>query len=394
VTLLDAVLLVAVALFGLSGYRQGLLVGVLSFVGFLAGGTVGMVITPSVVGDWAAGVSQVVVAVALVVALATVGQVVFSHAAAALRDRVTWRPARLLDSTAGALVSVCALLVVAWFVALAVRQAPLPELSRQVAGSRVLAAVDAVMPEQAGGLFRSFRALLGDSGLPQVFGGLSAERIAPVAPPSPDVATTPAVRAAAGSVVRIDGTATACRRSVEGSGFVYGPQRVLTNAHVVAGVTEPVVRVAGEGPALPAEVVVYDAGRDVAVLAVPGLRAPVLALDDGAERGDEAVVAGFPRGGPYRLDAARVRERITARGPDIYNARQVSREVLSLYTTIAPGNSGGPLLAPDGAVLGVVFAKSLDDPQTGYALTVAEVERVAAQGLRATEPADTQECAA
>jgi S1-C subfamily serine protease len=166
----------------------------------------------------------------------------------------------------------------------------------------------------------------------------------------------------------------------------------MTNAHVVAGVAQPTVRATG-GDVLDARVVAYDPLRDLAGLFVPGLDAPALRFDPTAQRGDAAVVAGFPRGGPYRLDAARVREQISARGPDIYGRAQVTRQVLSLFTTIQPGNSGGPLLSSDGRVYGVIFAKSVDDPQTGYALTVAEAQRVANPAATATTGVSTGDCA-
>ena len=120
------------------------------------------------------------------------------------------------------------------------------------------------------------------------------------------------------------------------------------------------------------------------MLYVPELTAAPLDLDDSAGRGDQAVVAGFPGGGPFRLVAARVRDTINARGPDIYHRKQVTREVFSLFADVEPGNSGGPLLSPDGDVYGVVFAKSLDDPNTGYALTVDEARSVARAGRGAT----------
>lgn len=393
-SLLDGLLLVACVGFAWSGYRQGFLVGVLSFIGFVGGGVVGMLVAPSLVESWAPGLRQALAAVGIVIALATVAQIVLAVVAAFVRDRLPWRPLRLLDSVAGALVSVVAVLLVSWFVASAVRQASVPQLSRQVSESRILGEVDAVVPDRARGLFGSFRGMLGDSGFPAVFGGIASERIAPVDPPDADVLRTAGIVTAAASVVQVVGDARACDRSVEGSGFVFAAHRVMTNAHVVAGVRRPTVTVGGKGRAYRATVVVYDPERDVAVLDVPGLSAPALAFDGSGKRGDKAVVAGFPRGGPYRLDAARIRERISARGPDIYADRQVTRKVFSLYTTIQPGNSGGPLLSGDGRVYGVVFAKSLDDPDTGYALTAAEVAPVVAAGRGATRRVDTQGCAA
>jgi S1-C subfamily serine protease len=249
------------------------------------------------------------------------------------------------------------------------------------------------MPESADTLFSSFRRVLDDSGLPTVFGGLSPERIRAVDPPKTEVARRPAIRKASASVVEIEGTARSCSRRLDGSGFVIAPQHVLTNAHVVAGVTRPNVRVGGVGNRLPARVVVFDPEHDLAVLYVPDLRAAALDFDAGGGRGDSGVVAGFPQGGPFQLEPARIRDTIQARGPDIYQRNQVTREVFSLYADVEPGNSGGPLLTPAGDVYGVVFAKSLDDPETGYALTADEVAPVVAAGKGRTTETSTESCA-
>jgi S1-C subfamily serine protease len=227
-----------------------------------------------------------------------------------------------------------------------------------------------------------------------VFEGFGAERILPVAPPDPKALDTRGVRAAAGSIVKITGEARACNRSQEGTGWVLARERVVTNAHVVAAVRDPQVRIGGEGRRYAARVVVFDPVRDLAVLAVPGLPAPPLRLGQDLGRGDAAVVAGFPLDGPYRLDSARVREVVTARGEDIYGRRPSTRQVYSLYATVQPGNSGGPLLSASGEVVGVIFAKSLDDDSTGYALTLSESEPVLRKGRTAGEPVSVGACAA
>jgi S1-C subfamily serine protease len=213
----------------------------------------------------------------------------------------------------------------------------------------------------------------------------------------------PAVRAARRSIVKVTGVAPSCARSVEGTGFVYAPQRVMTNAHVVAGVRAPTVDLGGSGATgsgngsgngsrLPARVVRYDPRRDVAVLYVPRLRRPPLRFTGPAASGAAAVVAGFPDNGPFTAVAARIRAIQQARGPDIYQRAQVTREVYAVRAPVRPGNSGGPLLAPDGRVYGVVFAAAADDPDTGYALTAAEVAADAAAGRGATEPVSSQGC--
>lgn len=389
---LDAVLLVAAASFGFSGYRQGFVVGVLAFAGFVGGGVGGLVLAPAVVSRVGSGLGQTALALALVLLAATLGQVVLAWFGSLIRDRLTWRPARVVDAGLGAMVSVLAMLLVTWFLASALRPGPLPELSRQIGDSRVIRSVDDVVPQDAHTLFSSFRRVIDDSDLPTVFGGLAPENIRAVDPPSRGVTGSPAVRRAGTSVVKVLGTADACDRRLDGTGFVISPGHVLTNAHVVAGVDRPEVQIGGDGRMYRSRVVLYDSDRDLAVLYAPDLRAEALAFDASGERGDQAVVAGFPGGGSYRLEAARIRDTIDATGPDIYQRRQVTREVFSLYAHVEPGNSGGPLLTPDGDVYGVVFAKSLDDPDTGYALTVDEARPVVRAGADKTSQVDTGAC--
>ncbi len=390
---LDIVLLLSAVSFAFSGYRQGFVAGVLAFIGFLGGGVIGLLVAPALVSGLNPGLGQSLLAVAIVLFTATVGQVTLGWLGSMLRARLTWRPARMVDAGLGAGVSVVAMLVVAWFLASALRPGPLPSLSHEIGDSRVIAGVDSVMPDGARTLFSSFRRVLDDSELPPVFSGLAPETIRSVPPPDGTITGTPAVRTAGRSVVKVVGTAESCSRTLDGSGFVFAPQHVLTNAHVVAGVDRPTVRLASGDQRYDARVVLFDSKRDLAVLYVPDLRLPALDLSGGANRGDEAVVAGYPGGGPFRLVAARIRDEINATGPDIYHRTEVTRDVYALYADVEPGNSGGPLLDLKGRVDGVVFAKSLDDPKTGYALTTDEARSDMADGRHATAEVGTGACA-
>ncbi len=207
-----------------------------------------------------------------------------------------------------------------------------------------------------------------------MFSPFSNEPITEVKAPDPALATSPVADRAKASIVKVVGTAPSCSKVLEGTGFVFAPGKVMTNAHVVGGVGEPTVQVGGEGKLYDGKVVLYDWERDIAVLDVPKLKAPPLEFTDkDAVSGSDAIVAGFPENGAYDVRSARVRGRINANGPDIYHRGTVRRDVYSLFATVRQGNSGGPLLTPDGKVYGVVFAKSLDDPNTGYALTVDEI---------------------
>ena len=275
--------------------------------------------------------------------------------------------------------------------ATAVNRSPYEALRRQVHGSGVIQAVDSLVPGSARQLFANFLRLVEQQGFPQVFAGLGGDTIVPASPPNPALAGSPVVAKVRPSVLKVTGAAPSCQKSIEGSSFVYSPQHVMTNAHVVAGVPNPSVEVDGEQ--LPATTVLFDPKRDVAVLYVPGLReTPLSFAPKPGSAGDSAIVLGFPENGPFTPVSARIRDRISARGADIYSQSNVTREIYGLRALVRPGNSGGPLISPTGQVYGVVFAAATDDPDTGYALTAAEVAADAQAGARATARVSTQGC--
>jgi len=398
VNVLDVVLLLAAVWFAVIGYRQGFIVGVMSVIGFLGGGLIAVYLLPVI---WAEltdnatpGTVAVVTAVVLVIVCASVGQAFTTHLGNKVRTHISWSPARAIDAIGGALVNVVAMLLVAWLIGSALATTTLPTLGREVRSSKVLLGVARVVPEQADTWFADFSSTLAQNGLPQVFSPFANEPITNVPAPDPAVASSEVVSRAKKSIVKVVGTAPSCGKVLEGTGFVFAQHRVMTNAHVVGGVDEPTVQIGGEGKLYDAKIVLYDYQRDIAVLDVPALNAPALSFsDDDARTGDSAIVAGFPENGGYDVRAARVRNRIPATGPDIYRRGTVNRDVYSLYTTVRQGNSGGPLLTPEGKVYGVVFAKSLDDASTGYALTADEVLPDATAGAAASGEVDSQGCA-
>lgn len=395
---LDIVLLVAAVWFAVVGYRQGFVVGVLSVIGFVGGGLVAVYLLPliwdSATGEATPGMWAAVAAVVIIIVCASIGQAATTHLGNKLRRHITWSPARALDATGGALVNVLAMLLVAWLIGSALAGTSLPTLGKEVRNSKVLLGVARVVPAQANTWFADFSTALAQNGFPQVFAPFSTEPITSVPAPDPRLASSPVATEAQRSIVKVVGTAPSCGKVLEGTGFVFAPHRVMTNAHVVGGVDEPTVQIGGQGRHYDATVVLYDWKRDIAVLDVPQLRAPVLGFaESDAETGRSAIVAGFPENGSYDVRAARIRSRVQANGPDIYHRGNVRRDVYSLYTTVRQGNSGGPLLTPDGKVYGVVFAKSLDDADTGYALTADEVRPDALSGRTATGRVNTQGCA-
>ncbi len=391
--MLDAVLVILLLLFAVTGYRQGFIVGVFSFVGFIGGGIVAALTAPGLIQDWVADPGrQALLAIAVVFLSAALGQFLASYLGTMVRNRVTWDSARVVDALGGAVVSGISVLLVAWFIGSTVANSALPYVSQQVKESRILQSVDALMPDAAHQGFSTFRRVVDQSAFPQVFSGLGTGELAEVEPPDPDVLTTPELIESSRSVVKVLGTAPSCQRRVEGTGFAYGQDRIMTNAHVVAGVTEDLRVVTRDGHQLEATLVLFDAQQDLAVLHVPGMDLEPLDFNTEAAQGDDAVVAGFPRNSGFTAVPARVRAKQTAQGSDFYHAQQVSREIYQVRAVVRPGNSGGPLLAPDGTVYGVVFAAATNEDETGYVLTADEVAANAEEGLTATAEVSSQTC--
>jgi len=395
---LDIVLAVVLVSYAVIGYRHGFVVSVMSLVGFVAGGAVGMWLLPELLRRWDAldanAVGRTLLLVLGVFACAALGQSIAVSIGFRLRSGLRAEPGRVADSVLGAVATMLAVSVPVWFLAGAVRGGAQTPLARAIGTSKVISAIDRFVPPQTAQLFAGFQSVLDREGFPRVFEGVRAEPIAPIAPPDNQLAFGPGVARAAGSIVKITGVASSCNREQEGSGWVVAPERVVTNAHVVAGTTREHVRIQGTGRSYDARVVVFDPKRDLAVLSVPGLPAPASRQGPDLTRSSGAVVAGFPLNGPYRLDSARVRDVIKATGADIYGGPGVVREVYSLYATVQPGNSGGPLLSPSGAVVGVVFARSLDDDKTGYALTLDEARPVLDAADSSFTPVSTGGCVA
>ena len=389
---LDLILVVLIVLSAFSGYRQGFVVGVLSFIGLLGGAVIGAQIAPLIAKHFSGTVAPFA-GVAIVFAFASLGRIGAGALGAIVRRRLKWQPARTVDSVGGAIVSGLAVLLIAWFIGSSLVQAPFPSVARQVNGSRVLAAVDHQVPSRVRGWFADFRAVVADGGFPQVFGALGAERIIPVSPPDLAVIGQPGVVAARaqhredhrrcevvlaphrGQRVRLrrrsghDERACRCRRAQSagagrGRGSAVGGDRRVLRPEGRRG--DP----GGEGPARPA-VGVQRTSRTV----------------DKRRRCRASLKMGPTR---QWLHASVVSE--LARGPDIYQDADVTRDIYAVRAQVEPGNSGGPLLDTSGGVAGVVFGRAVNDASTGYALTASQVSAAAAAGRTATAPVSTRGC--
>ncbi len=394
----DLVVIALALVAAVSGWRHGVAVAFLSFVGVLTGAVLGVRLAPLLVSGIESTTTRIIVSILVVVLLVAIGETTGVFFGRRIRERITGEGSLVVDSTLGSVLQALTVVLASWLVALPLASASFPGLAAGVRGSEVLGFVNSVMPEQAQALPDELGNLLDNSGFPRILGDpFTQTPIEQVGPPNPALAGSQAVANVAPSVLKVRGRAPSCQRALEGTGFVIGPGVVITNAHVVAGTDEVGVEVQdsrGRTDELPGEVVLYDPSVDVAVIRVPDLEAPQLQFrPQPATPGEDVLVLGYPLDGPFLATAGRVRQTITLQGPDIYDDGEVSREVYTVRAVVRSGNSGGPMVDVNGQVVGVVFGAALDDSETGFVLTNAQVSRSVNPQAQLGQEVDTGECA-
>jgi S1-C subfamily serine protease len=387
VNVLDLVLLAAFAVAAVGGYRLGFLARVASWIGLALGLIVAARLLPALL-DYFSGpdpAAKFFLAGGILIIGAFAGQALGLVVGHAVRRAVPMGPAASLDRAVGGVVGALGVLVMVWFLVPAMGDVP-GSVSRLARSSAIARWVSDTLPRPPDTL-QTLRRLVGDSDFPRVFDSL---RPAPVTGPPPAQLGMPAdveARVSA-STVRVQGAA--CRRIQEGSGFAVANDLVVTNAHVVAGERGTEVE-RPDGKILRAVVIMFDSDRDLAVLRVTGLDDLPLPIGS-AKVGEEGAVFGHPNGQiPLRVAPAAVRQRVDARGTDLYDNHQTSRDVWILAADLHPGDSGSALTDTRGIVVGVAFAIAPDRPGTAYALTYKELQS-ALNEPRAAGGANTGPC--
>ncbi|WP_347345610.1 MarP family serine protease [Microbacterium sp.] len=363
--LIVAILVLAVA----AGVARGLFASLGTLLGLVAGGVAAAWLVPLVNAWLPTPTLRSVASLGAAVALLALGAAIGGVIGKALRtgaDRIRLRGVeRFLGGVAGLLVAVFGVALVAPAITLT----GAPAVASAIASSRVLQTIDLLTPDPLDAAMAELRGALVEDGLPRLR-ELLVPGTAPLAPPV--ALDDPQLQRAAASVARIFGTAYACGTSSSGSGFVAAPGLVVTNAHVVAGVDDPVVQLPGR-EAREGRLVWFDPVDDLAVIAVDGLDAAPLEVAPTLAEGAAAAVQGYPHGGPFVSVPAHVLSVGIVPVPDIYDGGTALREIYALETDVQPGNSGGPLLSADGRVAGVVFARGEDGDARGYAMTPTEL---------------------
>jgi S1-C subfamily serine protease len=387
---LDIAVLAVAFVAAISGWRSGALGSLMSFVGVVLGAIAGVMLAPHIVSHISSPRAKLFAALFLILALVVVGEVAGVVLGRAVRGAIRNRAVRTVDSVIGVALQLVVVMVAAWLLASPLTSSDQPNLAAATRGSKVLAEVDKYAPEWLKAVPKRMSALLRTSGLPDVLQPFGRTPIQAVDAPDASLADSLVVANARPAVVKIRGVAPGCQKVLEGTGFVIAPNRVMSNAHVVAGSDS--VTVEAEGQTYDATVVSYDPNEDISILDVPNLpQRPLVFAEQPAKSGTDAVVLGYPGGGEFAATPARVRETIELNGPDIYRTTTVNRGVYTIRGTVRQGNSGGPMINRAGQVLGVVFGAAVDDNDTGFVLTANEVSRQLAK-IGNTEKVPTGAC--
>lgn len=368
VTVLDWAIIAFTLALGLWGYRQGLIVGALTLVGFGVGAFAGSRIGPLLLSQGAESPYAPLCAALGALLTGALAAVAVESFALGLRAKIICRRTlHRVDGAGGAALIAAVALGLAWVFGAVALHAPATEkLRADVHASLILRSLNEVLPPSGPVL----NALDRVDPAPTVAGPAT-----PLSPPSEAIVSDPDLLRAGDSVVRV--LSTACGLGVEGSGWAVAPGLVVTNAHVIAG-TEDTTVTTQHGVELEATPVYYDPRDDLALLRV-GADIPTLPISSQRQAGSDAAVLGYPENGPYALTAARVGDTQATISQDSYGHGPVDRTIVALGGRVRSGNSGGPLVDADGRVIGIVFAATTRGPAGGFAIPVEDVREALRQ---------------
>lgn len=386
-SLLDWALVVVLIIVIVIGFRRGFWISMGTVAGAVAGVLGGLFLMPLIVQLVPAGVIRIIAMVATTGVLIWLGMVIGRKVGRRLRLHISHPVMRSIDKFLGAIGNSLIAGLMISLIAFSISSVGVPGITSLLKNSRIVAFTTSLTPESARVWIADVRAdVLDSSELPEL-------DLAGTEDPQPEqtrLRPTQEVHQTSTSSVRITGSAFECGQSQTGSGFAVTRDRVVTNAHVVAGVEAPQVE-SFDGQLFTGQVVGFDPDVDIAVIALPGADLPVVEFGDVLEPGESAFVLGFPSGGPHQILSAEIQARGPATVSNIYDENAQLRDVYQIAAEVRQGNSGGALVGEDGKVAGVIFARA-SEADIGYAMTRAEISAIVGQAEQLNQQISTGHC--
>jgi S1-C subfamily serine protease len=392
---IDIFIAAAFLIFGWVGFRRGILRTILSIIGLIVGGAAGAIATPSIqslISNNAFGFKPTIGLTSIILG-ASLGMFLFGVLGSFLRVVLLPFPfMKTIDSLIGFGLAIIAVASISSTLSSAAQVIPNKTVNNLFSQSQLISQIDQYLPARFKDAAQKIQNVITDSPLPEVFKSLVESRITPTQLET-DVAIPEIVIKSVASTVRIDGIAESCSAAMVGTGFIVSPERVITNAHVVAGVKEPVITLFNSQTQLGGRVIAIDRKKDIAIIFVPGLTGEKLTFIGPVTPNEIGFVVGYPNGGNLRTMPVSVTSEFESIGTDIDGNGETRREVIVFGGDVKPGNSGGPLLNDQGQVLGVVFAADAENKNTGYALAPSEVAKLVSETSSVMQAIETGECA-
>lgn len=366
---LDIVIIIVLIAGIVRGIDKGFARQLLPAGGFFGGLFLGASLQSTFLPSTQTATSRAALSISILLGCAFVCLAIGEYIAVKLKSRLEFSGANKADKALGAIFGGAAILAAVWLGSSALSTGTFPALQQEIQQSAIISHINKALP-QAPRVIAKLGNLITPNGFPQVFSGEEPEPNQ-TAVQIPDMGElTAAVRNDQASVVKVEGEG--CGGIVEGTGFVADTNVVITNAHVVAGVAKP--KVIDANGRHSTTVIWFNPDLDLAILRTTNLAGlPLPLVEQTVPDGTQAAVLGYPGGGTFHADPAATIDAFTATGRNIYGQESATREIYSLKADVISGNSGGPLINKDGAVIGVVFARSVTYENVGYALTMSQV---------------------
>ncbi|MGH9740586.1 MAG: trypsin-like peptidase domain-containing protein [Candidatus Acidiferrales bacterium] len=183
-----------------------------------------------------------------------------------------------------------------------------------------------------------------------------------------DLSASAIFKAAKPSIVLIIGGDSKGQPTVQGSGFIIAPNRIVTNHHVVAGTSAAMVVFSDGATAAVTDVVADSPAKDLIVLGAKTGQRPALNLGDEMtlQQGDPVYAIGAPQGLELTLTNG-----IVSAFRSIDN-----RFLIQATASIGHGSSGGPLLNHEGRVVGITSGMLSNTPGVYFSVGVGDLRRM------------------